>query len=409
MATCFYAREIGTIPCVVAEFVGGGSLREWIDTKRLYSGEEATVVARILQTGVSMAWGLAEAHDAGLIHCDMKPGNVLMPPDAMAKITDFGLAKASQSDDGAIVTTGLTPAYASPEQLRGDAISRSADIWSWAVSMMEMFMGGVRWQSGAAAGAALEEFGERGFKAVGLPPMPNAVFELLARCLEYRPSERPGSCTDVAEEMCEIYEVEFGEPCDAERPDLELLAADSLNNRAVSLLDKGSAADAESLLRKALVSDPHHPEATFNLTWICRARSERNETWAIENLRTAADAEPGNPVPLKLLGRLFMAAGKREEARQCFNKAEKLGETVADKAEIEALRSGGHRFGFVLAKPRSGSDFCADLIRFRRLMDKTESALAERRNEDAARYSQMARDIEGFGRHPRLRRALSAL
>lgn len=408
VATCFYTREIGNVPCVVAEFVEGGSLRDWIDRRRLYTGEDAAIVARILQTAIATAWGLAQAHDAGLIHCDMKPGNVLMTADAMAKITDFGLAKASRSDTGTAIAAGRTVVYASPEQLRGEAITRAADVWSWAVSVMEMFMGGIHWQSGAAAGAVLEEFGERRRKAVGLPAMPESVFELLARCLEYRPSGRPASCTEIAEELREIYEDEFGEPCDAEKPDLELLAADSLNNRAVSLLDIGRATNAEALFQQALTLDPHHPEATFNLTAIRRSRNEPSESWAIQNLRTAADAEPGNPVPVKLLAQLFRLTGEREDANKCFDEAAKRAWTAAEKAEIEHMQRGGEgqQVSFVLAKPRSGSDFCADLVRFRRLMEKAEKAPAD---EDACRYMQMAADIPGFGRHPHLRRLAGRL
>jgi len=411
VATCFYTREIGGVPCVIAEFVEGGSLREWIDSKRLYNGEDAAVVARILQTAIATAWGLAQAHDAGLIHCDMKPGNVLMTMDGMAKVTDFGLAKVCRGENGSAVSAGLTAAYASPEQMRGDAITCAADVWSWAVSVTEMFVGGIHWQSGAAAGAVLEEFGERGRKAVGLPPMPEAVFELLARCLEYRPIERSGSCAKIAEELREIYEDEFGEPCDAEKPDIELFAADSLNNRAVSLLDIGRTRDAEALLRQALGLDPHHPEATYNLTVIGRSRNERNEAWAIQQLRTAADAELGNPVPMKLLATLFLFTGKREDARRCFDEAAKRGWTGAENAEIDRLRSGETRkeLAFVLAKPTSGSDFCADLVRFRRLMDKAETAIVEDRMNDARRYLQMAADISGFGRHPHLRRIAGRL
>lgn len=411
VATCFYPREIGGAPCVVAEFVEGGSLRDWIDARRLYTGEEEAAVARILQIAIASAWGLARAHDAGLIHCDMKPGNVLMTADAMAKITDFGLAKASRPGTGTAVAAGLTAAYASPEQSRGEAITRAADVWSWAVSVMEMFMGGIHWQSGAAAGGVLEDFGERGRKAIGLPAMPEPIFAVLARCLEYRQSERPGSCTEIAEELREIFEEKFGESCDAEKPDLELLAADSLNNRAVSLLDLGRMTDAEALLRQTLELDPHHPEATYNLTAMSRSRDERTEPWAIQNLRTAADAEPGNPVPLKLLAQLFLLTGKRDDARRAIDEAAKRAWTAAEKAEIEHLQREGkaHHSGFVLAKPRSGSDFWADLIRFGRLMDKAEAALTQGRIEDARRYVQMSSDIPGFGRHPRLRRVAGRL
>jgi serine/threonine protein kinase len=411
VATCFYTRELGGIPCVVAEFVEGGSLRDWIDSKRLYSGEDEAVVARILQIATATAWGLAQAHDANLIHCDMKPGNVLMTADGMAKVTDFGLAKVCHGEGGSAIGAGLTAAYASPEQTRGEAITRAADVWSWAVSVLEMFMGGIQWQRGAAAGAVLDDFGERRRKAVGLPAMPRAVFDLLARCFNNRPSERPSSFTEIAEEVREIYEDEFGESCDADRPDLELLAADSFNNRAVCLLDSGQMAKAESLLRQALVLDPYHPEVIFNLAAIYRSRNESSELSAIQNLQTAAAAEPRNSIPMKLLAQILMLVGKREDAGRCFDEAARRAWTAAEKEEIERLRRAGIRGegGVVFAKPRSGSDFCADLVRFRRLIQKADRAMAEDRDQDAMRYAQMCGDISGFGRHPQLRRTLAQL
>ena len=410
LATCFYAREIDNVPCVIAEYAEGGSLNDWIASRRIYAGEDAAVVARIVRVATAMAWGLDGAHQAGLIHCDMKPGNVLMAADGMAKITDFGLAKVIAGKGGSTLEGWMSKPWASPEQMRQEPLTFATDVWSWAVSVMEIFMGGIQWQSGPVAGAALEEFGERGRKAVGLPAMPIAVFELLARCLRNRPGDRPGFA-EIAEELREIYEDEFGEPCEAEKPDLELLAADSFNNRAVSLLDIGRDTDAEALIRKALALDPHHPEATFNLTAICHSRNERNESWAIQNLRTAADAELGNPVPVKLLAHLFLLTGNREDAKRCFDEAAKRAWTATEKAEIEHLQRGGRgrQFGFVLAKPRSGSDFCADLVRFRRLMEKAEKAIVQGGIEDARRYAQMSADISGFGRHPRLRRVAERL
>ena len=378
LATCFYTREISNLPCVVAEFVEGGSLRDWIVERRLYAGEDAVVVARILNSAIAMAWGLDSAHEVGLIHCDMKPGNVLMAADGTAKITDFGLAKELSVSGGTGIAAGWTQAYASPEQLRRDSVGRATDIWSWAVSVMEMFMGGIEWQSGPVAGAALEEFGERGRKAVGLPAMPEAMFDLLSRCLRFKPAQRPASFAEIADELCEIYEDEFGEPCDAQKPDLELVASDSLNNRAVSLLDVERRNEAEALLRQALADDPQHPEATFNLVAMCKSRNERLLAWALQNLRTAADADSGNDVPLRLIVQLQSRAGQSSLA-------------------------------FVLAKPRSGSDFNADTTRFRRLVEKAGTAIAESRCEDARRYAQMAGDIPGFGRHPRLRKIRNKL
>ena len=373
LATCYYTREIGGIPCVAAEFVEGGSLRDWVEKRHLYTGEAAAVVARVLNAAVAMAWGLNSAHEGGLIHCDMKPGNVLMAPDGTAKITDFGLARALSQNGNVCGSAGMTLPYASPEQLRGDVLGRATDIWSWAVSVMEMFMGGIRWQNGSVAGAVLEEFGESGRKVPGMPEMPDAVFNILRRCLRFESAQRPASFAELAEELCAIHEEEFGEPCDAQEPDRQLVAADSLNNRAVSLLDCGRRSEAEALLRKALDEDPQHPEATFNLAAMCKSRCERIDEWALKNLREAADLEVGNEVARRLLTKL---QGRASDSVMTF----------------------------VLAQPRSGSDFNADVSRFRRLVVKADLAITANRMDDAHRYALMAGDIPGFGRHPRLRK-----
>ncbi len=69
-------------------------------------------MARILTVAVQMAWGLEHAHESGLIHCDMKPGNVLMADDGTAKITDFGLAKARNLSGETGSAKGWAEAYA---------------------------------------------------------------------------------------------------------------------------------------------------------------------------------------------------------------------------------------------------------------------------------------------------------
>jgi len=409
VATCFYTRNIEETPCAFAEFVDGGSLRDWIVSRRLYTGEMDSALARMIGVSVQTAWGLARAHEGRLLHCDMKPGNVLMTADGTAKVTDFGLAKLLES--GVALASGSTKAYASPEQARGEPVTKATDVWSWAATVFEMFTGGIRWEIGQAVGAALAEFGEKGAKAVGVPPMPSPVFDLLTRCLRWKPEERPESFSEIGDELLEIYENLFDEPCDAQKPDLDIIASDSLNNRAVSLLDLGRDADAVALLEQALVNDPQHPEATFNLALIRQMRGEPVESWLTQNLRVVAEVEPGNPVPYKLLGLFYARTGREGQADALFAAAKERAWTDVEAAEMDRLRTtaNSQQTAFVLAKPRSGADFYADASRFRRLLDKTERALAEKRLEDAERYARMAGDIQGFGRHPQLRRALTQL
>ncbi len=111
-----------------------------------------------------------------LVHQDVKPLNVLMTPDGIVKVTDFGLAKArakagesaEEKKKRALVSGSLhTVAYRSPEQANGEMLSQKTDIWSWAVSVLEMFEGGVFWYDGQSAGTNLETYA--GEKVDGAP------------------------------------------------------------------------------------------------------------------------------------------------------------------------------------------------------------------------------------------------
>lgn len=410
VATCFYSRIVNDMPCVFAEFVDGGSLRDWIAERRLYRLDSDVALAKIISLAVQTAWGLARAHEIELVHADVKPGNVLVTSEGSAKVTDFGLARTLENGLGSV--TGRTPAYASPEQARGERVAEATDVWSWAVTVFEMFAGGICWENGPAAGACLTEFGEKGAKGLGVPKMPEGVFELLTRCLQWNPSARPPQFSEIAVELLQVYEQIFNEPCDdAQKPDLELVAADSLNNRAVSLLDLARTDEAAHLLERALAIDPQHPEATLNLGFVRQTHGEAVETWVVDNLQRAANAEPGNAGPSKLLGLFYLRIGKEGEAERCFSDAKERALTELEAAEIAVTRATASSGlpSFVLAKPRSGSDFYADVTRFQRLMDKTEHSLAQNRVEDAVRYARMAADIQGFGRHPQLRRAVARL
>ena len=94
IVSCHYVRTLGGVPRVFAEYVVGGSLKDWIDSRKLYEDGPQEALKRVLDISIQFAWGLQYAHEKGLIHQDVKPANVLMTPDGTAKVTDFGLAKA---------------------------------------------------------------------------------------------------------------------------------------------------------------------------------------------------------------------------------------------------------------------------------------------------------------------------
>src|SRR5207248_5828966 len=124
---CHYVRVLGGLPRLFMDLVEGGSLQDWIDSGKLYEGGAEAALERILDVAIQFAWGLHHAHEQGLIHQDVKPANVLMTADGIAKVTDFGLAKAralageargvARRGHSILVSSGLmTPAYCSPEQ-----------------------------------------------------------------------------------------------------------------------------------------------------------------------------------------------------------------------------------------------------------------------------------------------------
>ena len=139
IATVYALEEFDDHVYIAGEYVPGETLRDEL-------GRGPLPAARVIETALGLARALAAAHDRGVVHRDLKPENVIRTPAGEVKILDFGLARMQDGTQPAAerTTEGTllgTPAYMSPEQIRGDAVDFRSDLFALGVLLYELTTG----------------------------------------------------------------------------------------------------------------------------------------------------------------------------------------------------------------------------------------------------------------------------
>jgi serine/threonine protein kinase len=190
-------------PFLVIQYVPGRSLQERVEQEGPLTPEE------ILRIGMQAAAGLAAAHAQGVIHRDVKPGNILLENGVeRALLTDFGLARVA--DDASLTHSGIvagTPHYMSPEQARGDSADARSDLFGLGAVLYFMATGHPPFRAERAM-AVLHRICHDRQRPVSQinPHIPAELADVIDRLLEKKPSRRFASANDVQQALTGVLQ-----------------------------------------------------------------------------------------------------------------------------------------------------------------------------------------------------------
>jgi tetratricopeptide (TPR) repeat protein len=218
ICTIYDIGEQDHIPFIAMEFIDGETLRQHI-------GGQPLPVEEILDLGIQIADALDVAHSGGIIHRDIKPSNVFVTKRGQAKVLDFGLAKlvpkdvvgpgpedsSSKSTQESISIVGVisgTPAYMSPEHVRGDDLDARTDVFALGLLLYEMATGQAAF-GGRTGGAIIEAILTRAPAPVRSlnPQIPPQLEEIINKCIEKDRNRRYATAATVRSDLQQLKRV----------------------------------------------------------------------------------------------------------------------------------------------------------------------------------------------------------
>ena len=183
---------------IVMEYVDGETLKEYITRHGRLSIDEA------VKFTIAIAEGLEHAHTMGIVHCDIKPHNVIITRTGRVKVTDFGIARAMNATNTVMYTNSILGSahYLSPEQASGKPVDGNTDIYSLGVVLYEMLTGRVPFEGETPIAVALKHVREKVAPPTrynpSIPPLLEAV---VMKALSKNPSDRFDSISDMISDL----------------------------------------------------------------------------------------------------------------------------------------------------------------------------------------------------------------
>jgi serine/threonine-protein kinase len=201
--------QTGNLAFLLMDFIEGSTLR-----KEIFSRKAPWTPAQILEIVRPVCAALNFAHSQGLVHCDVKPANIMITSKADVLVADFGIARLTESATTATLVGAGTPAYMAPEQIRGEDPQPQTDIYALGIVLFELLTGGarpftgeyaqttgsssekVRWEQLYRTSPSVREFN---------PAVPGGVEAVVFKCLEKDPARRYASAMEVLAALERAY------------------------------------------------------------------------------------------------------------------------------------------------------------------------------------------------------------
>ncbi len=310
---------------LVMEFVPGRDLGQILAERGPLPWQEA------LRIGRQVAQALAYANRQGIVHRDIKPGNIMVLPDGSVRVLDFGIARARTSPELTLSGFVGSPNYAAPEQVMGKRVDIRADIYSLGVVLYRMLSGRLPFE-GDTPWAVVNQH-------IAAPPpplegdLPEAVAALVDKALAKRPEDR----FQTPEELIEALDAALTghDLPPAVEPPAEEGAADldSLYQQAQEAAQAGAWQQAIDLYSRILKVDPDYGDVSEQLTYI------------------------GNQIRLETLYRAVRRALHREQWNQALKQIAQIEALDPDYRDVAILRALAEKQEPLPADEQGGGEF----------------------------------------------------